>query len=642
MKLQRVIILSTFIIMPVSVFAQMGDIEGTVYQQRTGRRLVGVNVHITETGRHQKTDKNGVFRFTQLPEGRYTFVITPSTETETPTQIPAEIRSGDITQVKIYLGEAVRLETVVVEGKRLHPTISRTEIRGSELLRIPGTGTDALKGLTTLPSIGIPNDYFGILYIRGSGPGDTLYYLDRTPLGYPFHYGGLASTMSSNIIDDVYIYAGGYGAEFGLDSQSVLDILARDRTNEHGLTGKFNLNALYSEGMLEGSIGPKGYLSASGRRSYLDLIAGPIIQWRGGEALQLPYFSDYQLKFVYKLDRKHRLTLNMFGANDYFNVVSSVAETAGFSAYFKNGFEAQGIHLRSEFTENLTSHLSFTRAFTFLNMDFWSVFHQFFLLDEAVGTEEQLTSQESTYNRITANVPVYTLREDIVYKLTSKKLQFETGGLFIFSPATSFEDRGVQREWLVDPAVIPLLPEASELITRDNGIYQVERLETSRDEFWYDFQRAEGYLQGRYDPLSFLSVALGVRLDYFNLTRDLSVQPRGSLRIKLPNNAALRFAYAVYEQSPLAYQVLAENGNRDLTSSLARHYVMEFEHALSSQTELKFATYYKTLQDLVTTDVPEFLKSASQRTINYFNQGAGFIGGAEAFLRHRVNEKFFG
>ena len=32
------------------------------------------------------------------------------------------------------------------------------------------------------------------------------------------------------------------------------------------------------------------------------------------------------------------------------------------SAFFKNGFNGQGIHLRSEFTENLTSNLSLTRS----------------------------------------------------------------------------------------------------------------------------------------------------------------------------------------------------------------------------------------------------------------------------------------
>ena len=318
MKPQFIIVLFVFITMPLSVLAQTGDIQGTVYQRSTGRILVNADVHILETDQHQKTDENGVFQFTELSEGTYTFVVTHPVEAA-PTKVSVDISSGDTTEVKIYLGVAFTLETVVVEGKRLPPTVSRTEIRGSELLRIPGTLNDTLKGLMTLPSIGIPNDYFGALYIRGSEPGSNLYYLDRTPLGYPFHWGGLLSTISSETIETIDIYAGGYGAEFGLDSQAVLDIHTRDSIEER-LDGKFNLNILYSEGLLEAKIGDKGYLSVSGRRSYLDLIAGPIIESQTGTAQQLPYFSDYQLKFAYPLGEKHHLTVNAFAATDHFRI----------------------------------------------------------------------------------------------------------------------------------------------------------------------------------------------------------------------------------------------------------------------------------------------------------------------------------
>ena len=193
-------ILFLLMLIALPVLAQTGDIQGTVYQRSTEKPLAEANVRITETEQTQKTDENGIFQFTELPEGTYTFVVTHPLET-TPTSVSVAISSGDTTEIKIYLGEAVKLETVVVEGKRLPPTISRTEIRGSELLRIPGAANDALKGLTTLPGIGIPNDYFGILYIRGSEPGSNLYYLDRTPLGYPFHWGGLLSTISSETIE---------------------------------------------------------------------------------------------------------------------------------------------------------------------------------------------------------------------------------------------------------------------------------------------------------------------------------------------------------------------------------------------------------------------------------------------------------
>ena len=634
MKLRFVIVMLVFTSMPLSVLAQTGDVEGTVYQRSTGKPLTGADVHITETEQTQKTDANGIFQFTELPEGTYTFVVTHPAEA-TPTKVSVDISSGDTTEVKIHLGAAFKLETVLVEGKRLPPTVSRKEMRGSELLRIPGTANDTLKGLTTLPSIGIPNDYFGILYIRGSSPGDTLYYFDRTPLGYPFHYGGLASTISANIIEDIHIYAGGYGAEFGLESQTVLDLRSRDRIDEGRLSGKFNLNVLYSEGMLEGRVGDKGYFHAAGRRSYLDLIGNLFVDdW------VLPYFSDYQLKFAYELAEKHYLTLNAFGANDHFNIVSESDGVLDLDAYFKNGFEAQGIHLRSEFTENLTSHLSLTRDTTFLNMDFQAVISQNFDINEK--GESVFISAEYAYHNLRANVPVYTLREDITYKLTPE-FQLEPGFLFAFSPADSFEDREFPvYEEVTDPEVRSELEEDEEFYAYDDGTYEIRRIENVHDEFTYNFQRAEGYLQGRYDPLSFLSIALGVRLDYLNLTEELSVQPRGSLSVKLPNNATLRFAYGTYEQSPLAYQVLGKNGNRDLKSSVASHYIMEFEHEISSQTELKLATYYKSLQDLVTADNADLLHTDLLATVNYLNQGTGFIGGAEAFLRHRVNEKFFG
>ncbi|MDD9973035.1 MAG: hypothetical protein OYL97_03785 [Candidatus Poribacteria bacterium] len=65
--------------------------------------------------------------------------------------------------------------------------------------------------------------------------------------------------------------------------------------------------------------------------------------------------------------------------------------------------------------------------------------------------------------------------------------------------------------------------------------------------------------------------------------------------------------YGRYEQSPFAYQVLKADGNRDLKPSLTEHYIMELEHELSPQTELKLTVYYKDMRELVTRSVSVFL-----------------------------------
>ena len=631
-----------FLLMTVTlpVFAQTGDIQGTVYQRGTEKPVVGADVRITETEQTEKTDENGIFRFTELPEGTYIFVVTHSTETA-PTAVSVAISSGDTTEVKIYLGETVKLESIVVEGKRLPPTISRTDILGSELLRIPGFANDALKGLTTLPSIGIPNDYFGVLYIRGSEPGSNLYYLDRTPLGYPFHWGGLLSTISSETIEKIGIYPGGYGAKFGLDSQSVLDIHARDSIEER-FNGKFNLNIFYSEGLLEGRIGADGYVSVSGRRSYYDLIAGPLYERQTGNTQQFPFSSDYQFKFAYPVTENHYLTLNAFAATDHFHFEAEEpgdetnADPIDFTVFFNNGFNSQGIHLRSNFTDNLTSYLSLTRSFNYLDIDANITLSE---ISETTVTDEDGTliakSRDAVDYGVKVNAPIYTLREDVSYQLTPT-LQLEPGFLLAFSPANSterfsypaFEEEIPNEETLNE--LIQTNPEKVRF--DDDGNARIRTTKTKDYEFGHDLQRVEGYLQTQYDPLPALSLALGVRFDYLDLIEPLSIQPRGSVSIKLPIGSNLRFAYGHYEQSPQLSQLLSENGNPALQSSLARHYIMEIEHKLSSQTEFEFATYYKDSQNLITED----------EVSNFRNQGTGYVGGAEAFLRHRVPDRFFG
>ncbi len=583
-----------------------GDIEGTVYSQDTDTPLATAEVRFVEIDVSTKTDASGNFQFIGIAPGIYTLSITHRTS-ETPTTAKIEVTADDTTQVEILLGTAVQLQTVLVEGQRLSPTISRKEMRGSELIRIPSAGSDALRAIMTLPGIGVPNDFLRALHIRGSAPGDTRIYLDRTPLSYPFHFGGFFSTTHSDSIEDIFVYAAGYGAEFGLDSQSVIDIRTRERLDKKR-AGVLDVNFISPYGFFETKIGEKGYASIAGRLTTYNVILGLFFDWT------FPTWSDYELKFAYQLTEKHHLTLNGIGATDHFDFSDTGSEETSRSfAYFKNGFQAEGLHLRSHLTDRLTSHLSLTRSYNFLNVNFGGD-----------PSQDDTSPSEKFIYAVQVNVPTYTLREDISYKLTPK-LQLEPGFLFAFSPAES--------------TTHTVLPE--NISSDDEKLIWKEKFDT----FHYGFQQAEGYLQIRYDPLSFLSVALGMRLDYLNLTEELSIQPRGSLSLILPTTSTLRFAYGRYEQSPFAYQVLKSNGNRELKSSIAEHYVMELEQALSLQTELKFALYHKNMKKLVTRSINVdalFDDLDTPITTAYLNQGTGFVNGAEIFLRHRVSEKFFG
>ena len=317
-----------------------GDVEGTVYSQDTDTPLVAAEVHFIEIGVSTKTDASGNFRFIGIAPGTYTLsIIHPASET--PATATIDVTAGETKQVKIHVGTAVQLETVVVEGQRLHPTISRKEMRGSELVQIPSAGSDALRAIMTLPGIGVPNDFLRALHIRGSAPGDTRIYIDRAPLSYPFHFGGFFSTTHSDSIESIHVYAAGYGAEFGLDSQSVIDIRTRERLDKQW-GGVLDFNFISPYGFFETKVGDKGYASIAGRFTTYNVILELFFD------STFPTWLDYELKFAYQLTEKHHLTVNAIGATDHFDFSNTGSEESPRSfAYFKNGFQAEGIHLRS-------------------------------------------------------------------------------------------------------------------------------------------------------------------------------------------------------------------------------------------------------------------------------------------------------
>ena len=113
---------------------------------------------------------------------------------------------------------AIEIETEQFERK------PRYTFKGRTIRSATGSGGDPIRVLNSLPSVGVLNDFVGILSVRGGGPEDNLYYFDRLPLGYPYHLQGIVSTVNGEVIENIEVYPGGYGAEFGSDSQAVINI----------------------------------------------------------------------------------------------------------------------------------------------------------------------------------------------------------------------------------------------------------------------------------------------------------------------------------------------------------------------------------------------------------------------------------
>ncbi len=576
---------------PQQFIVKKGDIRGAVYGQETGDRLPNTTVRLVEAGQSALTDENGEFRFDNLLPGDYTLTVIAVGYRLLEEAEPVRVRSDEMVEVKIYLAPVdVMLDEVEVRSQSIPATVGKQTIGVMEIKRIPGSAGDALRALQALPGIGVANDFDGQLYIRGGAPEDNRFYLDRAPLFYPYHFGGFVSTVNSEVLNRIDVYAGGFGAEYGADAQAVIDIYSR-RGREDRVGGKFNVNLLYSEGLLEGPIGSRGAWYLAGRRSYIDLFPLEV-----SRVTAFPRFWDYQAKVSYDLSENHQFNVKAFAADDIMGFRLGLADveydpTLAGSLDLEGRFDVQAANLRSTPTNQLTSHLSISRASYFQGFSFGQ---GLFLRAEPVQ---------------------YELREDLAYRLNPKH-QLESGVLISTT------------RWNVE-SFFPRIPDEGDPEASESQYF------TFQEKVAVDFDRrfnfVEGYLQNRYDPLSFLSVTLGLRLDYLNITDRVSVGPRGSLGLKMPGGSELRFAYGRYETSPYFWQIAPGYGNPDLKENTATHYVLELEREISAQTRLKVAGYQKDFRDLITRD----------QAVGYLNQGQGFARGVELSLNHRAGNRFF-
>lgn len=504
----------------------------------------------------------------------------------------------------------VKLDPVTVEADRIEIK-PRHILEGRFIRSATGSAGDPLRVLNHLPSIGVLNDFVGVLSVRGGGPEDNLYYFDRLQLGYPYHLLGIVSIVNADVIENINVYPGGYGAEFGADSQAVIDIHSRTKTDIR-LGGTANLNFVYSQAFLEGNIGERGYWYAFGRRSYLGTLfelLPRLLEIENDRVTEVPSFWSYQGKAVYQLNNTHRVVVNTIAADDSGELNFTTDEVSNSDLRgplsSNNPFDSQGIHLYSEKQDVFTSIVSLTRSFSRTTLKFGD---NYFYRDAQ---------------------SVYALRGDLKYWVTHPKTLLESGFVLSNIP-TSLMSVGARPPEEGDPDYDFRLKQDGEKIFTN----------TSKS-----LHRLEGYLQATQDlpspPYTDFYATVGIRANYFHLIDDFSLQPRGLLGVTLGPNfektdpphllpVNLRFMYGSYVQNPQFYQIVLGKENPELTSSLARHYVVQLEKDLTPlTTEIEIAGYYKDLRDMITYNISER---------RYQNQRTGYVKGIEVSLDHKIGD----
>ncbi len=277
---KRLIFLFSLVCIATTTFAQTGSIRGFVYDKGTGEPMIFTNVVIQGTAQGVATDVNGYFSLTKLQPGEITLKVS-SLGYDSLVQTYT-VKANEITTVKMEVSESsVQMQAVQVSAAAQEKTtevkISDFKITPKEMQQIPTIGgePDLAQYLQVIPGVVFTGDQGGQIYIRGGSPVQNKVMLDGMVIYNPFHSIGFFSVFDPDIIRNADVSTGGFNAEHGGRTSSIMDITTRNG-NTRRFGGKVAVNPFLSRLLLEGPLkkstddneGSSSFIF-SGKHSYL-------------------------------------------------------------------------------------------------------------------------------------------------------------------------------------------------------------------------------------------------------------------------------------------------------------------------------------------------------------------------------------
>ena len=285
-------------------YAQNGTVRGFVYETETGEPVIFTNVYLYKTSMGAATDINGYFAITKIPAGQYTLMV--SYMGFDTLRLPVTIKSNELISKKLYLTKSTfYLGEVNIsaarQDKRAETQTSIIKISPRDIQQIPSIGgqPDLAQYLQVLPGVIFSGDQGGQLYIRGGPPVQNKVLLDGMVVYNPFHSIGLFSVFDVDILKNVEVYTGGFGAEYGGRISSIMDITTRDG-NKNRISGKVDVSTFGAKLLLEGPIakpktedGTSASFIFSIKNSYLEQSSKVFYKYIDENGLPYNYLDIY-------------------------------------------------------------------------------------------------------------------------------------------------------------------------------------------------------------------------------------------------------------------------------------------------------------------------------------------------------------
>jgi len=517
--------------------------------------------------------------------------------TPTPTAAPV-VRPGSAPSMTDddAAGEAT------VRARRPAREVTRRSLEFREILRMPGTGGDALRAVQNFP--GVARSLNGLLLVRGTVAQDTQIFADGTLIPIIYHFGGLSSVISSELLDRIDFYPGSFSGRFGRAQGGIVDVGLRGPRRQ-GWRAVANVNLIDASVFVEGAITRELSFAFSLRRSYVDAVLGAVLSNIGSVSFtSLPVYWDYQALLEYRPSARDRVRLAVLGSDDSLAILlnGSSEQAPRFTGTFSTGigFHTAQLLWDHTFSSRLSSRAVFSVGRNALNFGGGEIFGLDLSFWQITGRGE-LSYQASRQVRVNAGLDIVAGPASVRFNGVRAPTEGQQ-----FNPATA------------------------------------TRVSTESTDMVY---RPAAYAELELSPTPGLRLVPSIRVDYSrDANRSTTVSPRANFRWEFINAWFVKGGVGLFTQAPQFNQTSpAPNtfmpnssvGNPFLVPQRAIHYGLGVDHDFSQYISLSAEGFYRDLDAQV----------VSQQSITgtgYLNSGAGRIYGAEILLRHRPSDRFFG
>ncbi|MCF6299013.1 MAG: Plug domain-containing protein, partial [Thiomicrorhabdus sp.] len=178
-----------------STFA--ANIIVVIKERGSGVPIEGATVVINDGDAYDETGETGKIEFSDIDSPNKIKVLAAGFET-----LEASVTKNQKT-ITLYLEPFfVDGEGLNVSAERLVEKASKLTLTSVELIKAAGSGGDPLKAITALPGIIATSEGSAEVYMRGSNGNENITWVNNTPVGYLYHFGGFQSTINPALIED--------------------------------------------------------------------------------------------------------------------------------------------------------------------------------------------------------------------------------------------------------------------------------------------------------------------------------------------------------------------------------------------------------------------------------------------------------